>query len=385
MGHGLCAMGQSGGKHVEVRGNRRRLLVGRVDGEAGPGVVAGEVNEDDRAVINGLDEQSIIDMVGGGRARSISSESRTTPGQRAMQSAGDALDPAALGLGHTCRKGSWDENQDSWSILTAETHSLYAIFDGHGGKGHDVSNFVKDSLPKLILKDTRFKTNEQANMISDVFKKTQSLVTTSDRMGKLSAQMSGTTATVCIHDHNASTFTLAHVGNSLCVVALALGTTWRGLPLMRAHDPTLKEERSRIERNGGRIVFDGHDSYRVYARNAHYPGLDISRTIGDLLGHLECGITAEPEVVEGKLAPEHKALLLCTNGVWEFIEPTDAVTIVMQFPPQQAMAATERLAKEAWDRWIREEGGAVVDDITVVLVRLDAKENSAEGSKTNSV
>ena len=32
----------------------------------------------------------------------------------------------------------------------------------------------------------------------------------------------------------------------------------------------------------------------------------------------------------------------------------------------EAMEAATELAKEAWDRWIKEEGGQVVDDITVV-------------------
>jgi len=36
------------------------------------------------------------------------------------------------------------------------------------------------------------------------------------------------------------------------------------------------------------------------------------------------------------------------------------------------MVAAERLAKEAWDRWILEESSSVVDDITVVLVYLHA-------------
>lgn len=35
----------------------------------------------------------------------------------------------------------------------AESCSIYAVFDGHGQKGHDVSNFVKDALPKLIIKE----------------------------------------------------------------------------------------------------------------------------------------------------------------------------------------------------------------------------------------
>ena len=80
-----------------------------------------------------------------------------------------------------------------------------------------------------------------------------------------------------------------------------------------------------------------------------------------------------------------QVLLLCSDGVWEFISPLEAVKLCSRHPPDKARrvarvalmgreareSATD-LAKEAWDRWIREEGGHVVDDITVVLQFLTA-------------
>merc|ERR1712207_47328 len=98
---------------------------------------------------------------------------------------------------------------------------------------------------------------------------------------------------------------------------------------------------------------------------------------GDLMGHQDCGITAEPEVKEVNLTSEDHLLLLCSDGVWEFITPQEACDLVNEFPSAKAMVAAERLAKEAWDRWIKEEGGAVVDDITVVLVYLQHGKNNA--------
>ena len=35
-----------------------------------------------------------------------------------------------------------------------------------------------------------------------------------------------------------------------------------------------------IEKAGGRVVFDGYANHRVYAKNARYPGLNMSRCIG---------------------------------------------------------------------------------------------------------
>ena len=33
--------------------------------------------------------------------------------------------------------------QDSWCLLKTDSCSIYGVFDGHGQKGHDVSQFVK--------------------------------------------------------------------------------------------------------------------------------------------------------------------------------------------------------------------------------------------------
>lgn len=78
-------------------------------------------------------------------------------------------------------------------------------------------------------------------------------------------------------------------------------------------------------------------------------------------------MTCEPEVTQFQPSHEDKLLLLCSDGVWEFMTPMEAVKLVGKFAPSKAMDAATELAKEAWDRWIYEEGGQVVDDITVVL------------------
>jgi serine/threonine protein phosphatase PrpC len=45
-------------------------------------------------------------------------------------------------------------NQDSFFVIKAGTDiSIYGVFDGHGPCGHDVSEFVKNELPKILLID----------------------------------------------------------------------------------------------------------------------------------------------------------------------------------------------------------------------------------------
>lgn len=361
---------------------RRRLSVGHVEKDAAD--VDQDITEEDRGLLAGLAAEDVLQMINstgqeGDRKFSISSDTdggKTSFANKTMKQVGDEIDPVKSGLGFTCRKGLKPEspNQDSWSILTVDGNfSIYGVYDGHGQKGHDVSNFVKENLPKLIIKDPRFKTDDMPNMMKDTFKKTQSLVATMDRTKKLSAQMSGTTATVVVHDHAQTKLTVAHVADSTAVLGKYEDMSRKKLQaiqLTREHKPNLKDERARIEKAGGRVVFDGYANHRVYAKNGRYPGLNMSRCLGDLLGHQDAGCSCEPEIREHVIDPLDHVLLVCSDGVWEFITPQEAVTIVSEFGPAKAMIAADRLAKEAWDRWIQEEGGAVVDDITVVLVFL---------------
>lgn len=376
-----CSSSGANDPGTRVQSSRRRLSVSNIQKEDQDNTA--EVTEDDRGLITSLDQQDITDMLNsqeGDRKMSIGStqdNGKTSFAVKSMKQVGDEIDPAANCLGYTCRKGLKPEspNQDSWFVLKVDgSFSMYAVFDGHGQKGHDVSNFVKENLPKLVIKDPRFKTNDMPAMLVDCFKKTQTLVSAADRMKKLSAQMSGTTATVVIHDNNRNKLTVSHVADSSAVLGKFKNREKKemeAIQLTRDHKPNLKDERARIERNGGRVVFDGYANHRIYARNARYPGLNMSRCLGDLMGHQDCGITAEPEVSEMDIKPDDHVLLVCSDGVWEFISPLEAVNIVSEYQPTKAMNAAERLAKEAWDRWINEEGGAVVDDITVVLVFLN--------------
>lgn len=370
---------------------RRRLSIGGAETEVEQPTQ--EEVEEDRGLIQSLSEKNIVQMLeemgnDGDRKMSIGSntdQGKTSFSNKAMEKLGDQLDPASSGLGYTCRKGLKPDapNQDSWTILRldGDRHncSIYCVMDGHGQKGHDVSQFVKENLIKLIVKDQRFMTDQMPAMLKDCFKRMQSLILSADRLKKLSAQMSGTTCTLAIHDHSSNKVTVAHVADSTAVLGRCPGQGKRPTAeqLTRDHKPNLPDERKRIEAAGGRVVFDGYANHRVYARSARYPGLNMSRCLGDLMGHADCGITCEPEVKELVLKPEDTHLLLCSDGVWEFIEPAEAVGIVADFKPQQAMQAAERLAKESWDRWIQEEGGTVVDDITVILINLTPNGNRA--------
>jgi len=359
---------------------RRRLSVGHVDKTGRE--TDEEATQEDRGTLKALDEKDVLDMLAnedkvGGRRFSIGSDmdaGKTSFADKKIKEDGNDRDHH--GLGFTCRKGLKPEspNQDSWAILkVANDFALYGVFDGHGQKGHDVSNMVQIDLFKLIIKDPRFKTDDMPQMLKDLFRKMQNLVITADSMKRVSAQLSGTTASVVIHDLQKKKLTIAHVADSTVCMASWKDESKKELTcraLTRDHKPDLPDERARIENGGGRVVFDGYANYRIYAKQGRYPGLNMSRCLGDLLGHTDAGISAEPEVVEIEIQPLDHILFICSDGVWEFMDAQKAADVVKSFSPNESQRAAERLAKEAWDLWIKEEGGAVVDDITALLVYL---------------
>jgi serine/threonine protein phosphatase PrpC len=384
-------MGCGGSKNEKMENAaRRRLSVGHVDKTGVEEAESGNA-EEDRGLMTDLDSKNVLEMCTNDGDRKFSIGSNTDTGKtsfanKKMDAIGDKIDPSSLGLGFTCRKGLKPEspNQDSWCVLKVDGNfAIYAVFDGHGQKGHDVSQFVKENLPKLLIKDSRFKTAQSDAMFKEAYKRIQNLIATADRMKKLDAKLSGTTCTLVVHDFAENKLNISHVADSTCCLASfkdddsmarfknegnAKELVCRAMT--RDHKPDLKDERARIEKAGGRVVFDGYANHRIYAKNARYPGLNMSRCLGDLLGHSDAGVSCEPEVSEHSVTPLDHILFVCSDGVWEFIKPEEAIQIVSSFNAASCIKAADTLAKEAWDRWIREEGGAVVDDITAVLIFL---------------
>lgn len=369
---------------TNVTAQRRRLSVGHVtdDDDQADAVHV----EADRGLVVALDSQSLMDIIGSGEASHVESVLEISAVSafkcKELHEAGKPLSNDT-GLGYTCRKGLKPEspNQDSFfHVKVLDDFSLYGVIDGHGQKGHEIASFVKTTLPKIIVQDSRFSQglSELPSVCTDSFAKMQRLIEAADRMKKVNAQMSGCSASVVIHDHKRQELTVAHVADStVCLFSKTPDGIWKTRQLTTDHKPDLKDERARIEKAGGRVVFDGYANHRVYAKNGRYPGLNMSRCLGDLLGHSDAGISAVPDVSRITLEPDDAMLVICSDGVWEFMTPTEVCGILSQCSKEESMLAADKVAKEAWNRWIQEEGGAVVDDITVVLQHLSVASPSA--------
>merc|ERR1712232_603505 len=242
------------------------------------------------------------------------------------------------GVAVACHKGMKPEspNQDSWCVVQAsENVWIYGVFDGHGKHGHDVSDFVAAILPRLLVGKLEVGENVK-EALKDTFDATNQLILTATMGSRMDAWEAGTTATVMVHDRKLCRITVAHVGDSgaclgrdvpplSCLQRICGAAPKSCFALTHDHKPQHNEERKRIESAGGSIVFDGYFNYRVFAEGKDYPGLNMSRALGDVKGQLEAGITPLPTVFELDLGDTDTHLILCSDGVWEFMTANEVV------------------------------------------------------------
>lgn len=379
---GALSPGRWPGKDHLVDKDRRRLSVNKVDrpsglsdcqSSAGPGTVAA------CSVADILDLLPSTSQTGKASLRGVVvSASQSAFADKSTSSAGEGsiLGPGSR-IGYACKKGLKPEspNQDDFCIFCTDSSSIYGVFDGHGPYGHDVANFTQEHLPRILLHHPNFSTDPQ-KALEAAFPDVHRLCIDSQVEGHFDCTLSGSTATVLLHRDGV--LHIAHVGDSRAVLARQReGGEVVAEDLTEDHKPTVEAERKRVQAAGGQVRrLEGDIPYRVFLQGKMYPGLSMTRSIGDTMGII-AGITSQPEVKTIPVEEDWCFVLVCSDGIWEFITSQEAVALVAGFPAAQAHAAAEALASEAWRRWIAEEGN-VVDDITVVVAWIGSTPPSKE-------
>ena len=132
----------------------------------------------------------------------------------------------------------------------------------------------------------------------------------------------------------------------------------------------LKNTKVRIEERGGCVkqYLDEDDipsgPFRVWIKGEFYPGIAISRSIGDLDAK-KVGVIPNPLFIEYTLDEKAKYMLICSDGIWEFIKNQEAMKIANSYYlKKDAYGLCQDLTKIATENWLKED--IVVDDITVV-------------------
>ncbi|XP_019964216.1 integrin-linked kinase-associated serine/threonine phosphatase 2C isoform X2 [Paralichthys olivaceus] len=279
------------------------------------------------------------------------------------------------------RRGERDEMQDAHVLLPDMSSCLslpgqlshvsyFAVFDGHGGAR--ASRFAAEHLHHNLAK--KFPSGDTENVdklikkcLLETFRQTDE-----DFLKKASSQKpawkDGSTAT-CVLVVDDMVY-VANLGDSravLCRMEAAADGQRRSvtLALSKEHNPTMYEERMRIQRAGG-TVRDG----RVLGV------LEVSRSIGDGQ-YKRIGVISSPDLRRCQLTANDKFIILACDGLFKVFSADEAVKFVLNIVQEGSRerraglteeevrfeAACQQLASEAVRR-------GCADNVTVILVSI---------------
>jgi serine/threonine protein phosphatase PrpC len=275
----------------------------------------------------------------------------------------------------SCQKGSkgfgdTTPNQDNFSVTMFKNGwTLACAFDGHGPCGHLVSTRTVQTVPYYLLASEKFPDKMEPALI-EAFEKAQKDVVALAVEEGWNVQASGSTAVAaCWKDDKIWT---ANAGDSRCVVGSEKHK--RMSFETKDHKPECPEEKKRIEASGGEVKTqtypDGWVNHRIFVKGQDFPGLCMSRTLGD-----ECvkahGVVATPEVALTEVNfDDEPFFILASDGIWEFLESDFVIkACAKKLKTDGSVKTVQKLQREARKRWKQEEGD-YCDDITSILVHI---------------
>ena len=287
-------------------------------------------------------------------------------------------------------------NQDSYLInenLFKENFNIYGVFDGHGENGHLISKYISEYMNDYYTNKLNFFLSEEdkqnlfiMNIINIFLKNYEKIIKSS------SSQLDQDLNTSIDYDISQSGSTsvmifllndiliCSNIGDSQCFLFnCSSEDLWTFESLSKQHLASDEKEQKRILENGGEIhpyyeedgVFEGPD--RIYAKNKVYPGLVMSRTLGDLEAK-KIGVISEPDIIAKKIEKNSKFVVLASDGLWDVLKPYDVNRIIRPFFKKGDIeGACQALMKKAKQQWIKDKEER--DDITIIIVFIGTPNN----------
>ena len=284
------------------------------------------------------------------------------------------------------KKGNFKINQDAFKVYeninNIKNFNMYILCDGHGKDGHYVSKYITDNLSSIIsshssissLKNTKdiyqtiIKNDHQ--IIKDIF----SRIDISLSLQKyFDTETSGCTCVLIMQI--GSKIICGNIGDSRAILIYSnspnLSNT-KVFPLSIDSKPDLPSELNRIKKFGGEVHKKRNNNgkyvgaMRVYAKGKDYPGLAMSRSFGDFESK-RYGVICEPSFVEYDLDENCKYLVVCSDGVWDFLDNEKVAKIGNKYylnnnPERFCIEILENAAY--W--WEKEDN--IIDDITALII-----------------
>jgi len=283
------------------------------------------------------------------------------------------------------RKHMEDTFRAESDLLKDGQVSFYAVYDGHGGQraseyaANRLHINVKNELKDIRKQDLLTKPATISHALTSGFCMLDNEFLQSARKYKWSDGTTAVAALVfgqksksawrsfeqekCSFENHKKRKTgvhlyVANTGDSRCILVRG----GRALALSNDQKPNRRDERSRIEGNGGHIVYNG--TWRVAGV------LAVARAIGDQ--YLKKWVIPDPEVQHRELTTEDTALVMATDGVWDVLSNQEVADICTASLERSGGTAKQKLdilarqiTKKAFDM-------GSTDNITTLVVDLQA-------------
>ena len=287
------------------------------------------------------------------------------------------------------QNGLQKTNQDTSlihiSVGNLQGFNIFGVLDGHGPHGHFVSKFCKEFFMRTMNEYSKQCQQNNITTPEGIFNKLKESKFEFIIQTFKNADLEMIKHTEFDHDFSGTTCNLvfqfnkhlfcASVGDSRGIIIYDQNNTntYQGIfPISNDHKPNLPQEYERILQSGG-IVDKLTDQfgckvgpYRVYKNGFTYPGLAMSRSLGDFQAK-DCGVITKPEIIEYNVNHSSKYMVICSDGVWEFLSNEQVRDLGNKFFNKGELGNfCSQLVKEAVHAW--ETRDIIRDDITVVCV-----------------
>ena len=283
-------------------------------------------------------------------------------------------------------KGIKKINQDTFFIEKKvngiENFNIFGVLDGHGDNGHLASKFVKNYVIDQIKNNPSIKHLKDPekiynSIISDGYQFLAKIYLEADieiQNQGFDTSRSGTTCIIIIQILNH--IICSNTGDSRAMIVYDSDDNLfqsQIYPLSYDCKPELPNEKKRIMELGGVVEKayysddeDGENSgpYRVWAKGEDYPGLAMSRSIGDMDAK-KVGVIPNPQIVEYTIDKSSKYFILASDGIWEFISNEECMKFANPFYMRNdCLGLCKELSQIATNLWKTKD--IIIDDITCV-------------------
>jgi len=245
--------------------------------------------------------------------------------------------------------------QDSVFIARCGDYTLVGVVQGHGKPrtSDALAKKIAELLPEVFFQSPPLVRGcDVAGGFTNAFHKVHCLASE-----ELDLKLAGAACTAMLID--SAYIWVAHVGDCRAVLAVpdpqpnAQGFHFVPNALTQDHKLSVKTEFDRIKDAGGetrKLVND--NVYRLFVQDSEVPGLVLSRSIGDRIGHA-IGVQHTPSICmfERKSLPQGESFaVLGTGALWTVMSERVVVNWISKHF-SDASEAAESLSVEAHERW----------------------------------